>query len=97
MLERHQYPYACKYWCADRAEFAHVDGMVFNWMHGVVHTSSVCGADTGMRADGDLLIVRELRKMSTLSKQGAKIAAPVSDEQLKWLNWPDFVQVCQAI
>ena len=45
------------------------------------------------RADGDLLIVRELRKMSTLSKQGAKIAAPVSDEQLKWLNWPDFVQV----
>ena len=28
--------------------------------------------------------------MSTLSKQGAKIAAPVSDEQLKWLNWPDF-------
>ena len=48
-------------------------------------------------ADGDLLIVRELRKMSTLSKQGAKIAAPVSDEQLKWLNWPDFVQVCSAI
>ena len=35
--------------------------------------------------------------MSTLSKQGAKIAAPVSDEQLKWLNWPDFVQVCQGI
>ena len=50
-----------------------------------------------MPADGDLLIVRELRKMSTLSKQGAKIAAPVSDEQLKWLNWPNFVQVCQAI
>ena len=60
----------------------------------MVHASSVHGADTGMHADGDLLIVRELRKMSTLSKQGAKIAAPVSDEQLKWLNWPDFVQVC---
>jgi len=44
-------------------------------------------------ADNDLLIVRELRKMSSLSKRGERIAARTSDEDLKWLDWPDFVQV----
>ena len=44
-------------------------------------------------ADNDLLIVRELRKMSSLSKRGEKMAPRASEEELKWLNWPDFVQV----
>ena len=46
-----------------------------------------------MAADNDLLIVRELRKMSSLSKRGEKMAPRASEEELKWLNWPDFVQV----
>ena len=44
-------------------------------------------------ADGDLLVVRELRKLSSLSKRGEKMAPRVSEEELKWLDWPDFVQV----
>ena len=51
-------------------------------------------------ADNDLLIVRELRKMSSLSKRGERIAARTSNEDLKWLDWPDFVQVrslCRTI
>jgi hypothetical protein len=48
-------------------------------------------------ADNDLLLVRELRKMSSLSKRGEKIAPRAADEQLKWLDWPDFVQVQQAL
>lgn len=47
-------------------------------------------------ADNDLLIVRELRKMSSLSKRSEKIAPRAADEQLKWLDWPDFVRVQQA-
>lgn len=47
-------------------------------------------------ADNDLLLVRELRKMSSLSKRSEKIAPRAADEQLKWLNWPDFVRVQQA-
>ena len=46
-----------------------------------------------MAADNDLLIVRELRKMSSLSKRGEKMAPRASEEHLKWLDWPDFVQV----
>ncbi len=33
--------------------------------------------------------------MSSLSKRGEKTAPRVSEEELKWLNWPDFVQVRQ--
>lgn len=44
-------------------------------------------------ADNDLLIVRELRKMSSLSKRGEKMAPRAAEEALKWLPWPDFVQV----
>ncbi len=50
-----------------------------------------------MHADNDLLIVRELRKMSSLSKRGEKVAPRASEEELKWLNWPDFVQVLNFI
>ena len=50
-----------------------------------------------MHADNDLLIVRELRKMSSLSKRGEKVAPRASEEDLKWLNWPDFVQVLDPI
>ena len=48
-------------------------------------------------ADNDLLIVRELRKMSSLSKRSEKIAPRAADEQLKWLDWPDFVRVQASI
>ena len=50
-----------------------------------------------MDADNDLLIVRELRKMSSLSKRGEKMAPRASEEDLKWLNWPDFVQVWGSV
>ncbi|CAL5226027.1 g8835 [Coccomyxa viridis] len=53
--------------------------------------------DEGEKSYNDLLIVRELRKMSSLSKRGEKTAPRVSEEELKWLNWPDFVQVVKEL
>ena len=45
------------------------------------------------RADHDLLVVRELRSMANESKKAIRIAPRASDEQLKWLAWPEFVLV----
>ena len=45
------------------------------------------------RADHDLMVVRELRKMANESKAAGKIAPRSADEKLKWLEWPEFVTV----
>jgi uncharacterized protein YgfB (UPF0149 family) len=44
-------------------------------------------------ADHDLMVIRELRKIANEAKAAMKIAPRTSDEQLKWLNWPEFVTV----
>ncbi len=45
------------------------------------------------RADHDLMVVRELRKMANDTKAASKIAPRSADEKLKWLEWPEFVTV----
>ena len=40
-----------------------------------------------------MLVVRELRSMANESKKAIKIAPRAADEQLKWLQWPEYVMV----
>lgn len=50
--------------------------------------------------DGDLLIVRELRKLSNEARRATRIAARTADESLKWLDWPQFLNarpLCQTL
>jgi hypothetical protein len=44
-------------------------------------------------ADGDLLVIRELRKLSNEAKRATVIAARTANESLKWLEWPQYVTV----
>ena len=45
------------------------------------------------RADHDLLVVRELRALANERKKALRIAPRAAAEQLKWLQWPDFIMV----
>lgn len=52
--------------------------------------------------DGDIMVVRELRKLSNEARRATKIAARTADESLKWLEWsqlltarPHLLTACQ--
>ena len=44
-------------------------------------------------ADNDLEVVRQLRGFSQQAKRDSKVASRTSDEALKWLDWPAYLQV----
>lgn len=43
------------------------------------------------RADGDIMVVRELRKLSNEARRATKTAARTADESLKWLEWSQLL------
>ena len=49
-----------------------------------------------VRADSDLMVVRELRQMSSSTKRDAVVANRAADDTLKWLDWPEYLQVPHA-
>lgn len=44
-------------------------------------------------ADGDLMVVRELRGLVNDAGQRAKTATATANESQKWLEWPEFLWV----
>ena len=54
-------------------------------MFGRAHKCARC------RADGDIMVVRELRKLSNEARRATRIAARTADESLKWLEWSQFL------
>ncbi|KAK9843821.1 hypothetical protein WJX81_007539 [Elliptochloris bilobata] len=61
------------------------------------HEQSQARPDEGEKAYGDLLVVRELRKLSNEARRATKIAARTADESLKWLEWPQFLMVVNEL
>ncbi|KAL3135319.1 hypothetical protein ABBQ32_007514 [Trebouxia sp. C0010 RCD-2024] len=51
----------------------------------------------GDKAYGDLLVIRELRKLSTSNRRAARVAVRASDEGMKWLEWPEYLQTVQEL
>lgn len=52
--------------------------------------------DGGGLAYSDLEVVLELRKLTNKAVKEEKVAPHASDESLKWLDWPEYLQVGAA-
>ncbi|EFN54907.1 hypothetical protein CHLNCDRAFT_135039 [Chlorella variabilis] len=63
----------------------------------VYHSKSTVNPGRGETAYSDLGVVKELRAMSNAAKRQAKVAPRVSDEEKKWLDWPEYLQVCAEL
>ena len=48
-------------------------------------------------ADGDILVVRELRNLINDAAHRAKVAPRAADEAAKWLDWPQYLQVVHEL
>ncbi|PSC71057.1 saccharopine dehydrogenase [Micractinium conductrix] len=61
------------------------------------HNESKVNPGQGERAYSDLDIVREFRAMANSAKRQERVAPRVSDEELKWLSWPEYLQLCSEL
>lgn len=57
------------------------------------HQQSSTQPSEGDSSYSDLGVVRELRSMANGLKKAARVAPRAADESLKWLDWPDYLQV----
>ena len=51
----------------------------------------------GDKPYSDLDVVKQLRKMSGDAKRGSKVTTRQSDEEVKWLDWPEFLALVQEL
>lgn len=63
---------------------------VLFWNNTAVCVTRLC--ECGL-TDGDILVVRELRKLSNEARRAGLITARTADDSLKWLDWPQYVRV----
>ncbi|KAI3437936.1 hypothetical protein D9Q98_000380 [Chlorella vulgaris] len=61
------------------------------------HSESKVKPTRGESPYSDLGIVKELRSMSNAAKKQAAVAPRTSDEEQKWLDWPQFLEVCAEL
>ena len=51
-------------------------------------------AIAGEKAYGDLAVVKELRSLIVRANKESKVAPRVANEDMKWLEWPEYVALC---
>lgn len=61
------------------------------------HKGSTSQPAEGDKPYGDLLVVKELRKLQNSNRKAAKVAVRASDESLKWLDWPEYLATVQEL
>jgi hypothetical protein len=61
------------------------------------HGASAVRAGDGDKPYSDLDVVKELRALSSGARREGKTASRVSDESLKWLDWPEYLQVVREL
>ena len=61
------------------------------------HDQSNAQPSEGDKPYHDVLVIRELRKLTHDVQSRAKVAEPVSNEKKKWLTWGEFLDVCDRL
>ena len=61
------------------------------------HSESKARVAAGERPYQDLEVVAELRGMSREAREAGRRAPAASDEDAKWLDWPDFLAVVEEL
>ena len=61
------------------------------------HHESKADVTSGDKPYQDILLLKELRKFHKDAAKKAKISSPVADESLKWLDWPEFLAICEEL
>lgn len=61
------------------------------------HDRSKVRAGVGDKPYSDLDVVKELRVMIATANKAAKISPRVADEDKKWLDWPEYLMVCNEL
>lgn len=61
------------------------------------HDTSNILPGSGDKSYSDILVVKELRAMITATRKSSKVAARVSDETVKWLDWPEYLSIVQEL
>ena len=56
---------------------------------------STCDPSYGEKSFEDIQVVREIRKLHRDANRRQKLAPRVSDEDKKWLSWPEYLTVVQ--
>jgi hypothetical protein len=54
------------------------------------------GSSNGNNSFGDIPVIRELRKLHRDANRRQAVAPRVSNEDYKWLSWPEYLQVVQS-
>lgn len=59
--------------------------------------TAVDGASASAKTFDDIPVIRELRKLHRDTNKGQKLSPRVSNEDRKWIDWPEFLSVIAAL
>ena len=61
------------------------------------HSQSLADPTEGDKPYADIGLITELRKLANDAKGRWKVASAVSDEGLKWLSWPEYLECVKVL
>jgi len=63
----------------------------------IYHPHSKIRPNSGETPYADLEVVKELRALINTRRKASKIAPRVADEKAKWLDWPQYINLCNEL
>lgn len=61
------------------------------------HDESAVEVNSSSRPYSDLTVVKELRTLIGTANKAYKVAPRVADETMKWLDWPEYLNLCREL
>eukprot|EP00890_Picochlorum_soloecismus_P003374 jgi/Picsp_1/4037/NSC_01548-R1_protein len=61
------------------------------------HSHSKIRPNSGETPYADLDVVKEVRALINTRRKASKIAPRVADEKVKWLDWPEYIKLCDEL
>lgn len=63
----------------------------------IYHDQSHVVSGSGERPYNDLGVVKELRSLINTRRKSSKVAPRVADEKAKWVDWDEYILLCQEL
>ena len=61
------------------------------------HDESAVTLNSSDKPYSDLIVVKELRNLISTGNKASKVAPRVADEAIKWLDWPEYLNLCREL